>query len=184
MYLDPQTGEASGGIAKVGYSHDAMIDVMIAQPHLTQGQLASMFGYSQGWVSQIINSDAFRARLAERKEILVDPLILQSLDERLRGVAQRSLDRVLEALDTAKPEFALRAAQFSTEALGYGARPKAGEGGPQVAVVVNVPGQAVSAEAWVSSHRPATGVPIEPVAEAVVLSTLPPVDHETARTYP
>jgi hypothetical protein len=73
---------AATGIAKVGYTHDAMVDQLIATPHISQGELASIFGYSQTWVSQVINSDAFQARLAHRKEQLADPLIIRSIEER------------------------------------------------------------------------------------------------------
>ncbi|MGD9674482.1 MAG: hypothetical protein AB7U98_13500 [Candidatus Nitrosocosmicus sp.] len=186
MFVDPLTGESRGGVMKVKYSHDAMIDTLIAKPHVTQGELAAIFGYSQGWVSQIINSDAFKARLAERKGELVDPLITASVDERLRSIAQRSLDKVLESLDSpmVKPEHALATARFATEALGYGARPKDGGGGQGgVAVIVNVPGQAPSADAWIAAHRPpGADAPLVQVVE--VPTGPPPVDHETAKTYP
>lgn len=186
MFVDPLTGESKGGVLKVKYSHDAMIDTLIARPHVTQGELAAIFGYSQGWVSQIINSDAFKARLAERKGELVDPLITASIDERLRSIAQRSLDKVLESLDNpmAKPEHILSTARFATEALGYGARPKEGAGSSGgVSVVVNVPGQAPSADAWVEAHRPPRpDLPLVQVVE--VPSGPPPIDHETAKTYP
>ena len=41
-------------VQKVSYSHDAMIDLMIAEPRITQTQLAAKFGYSVGWVSGTI----------------------------------------------------------------------------------------------------------------------------------
>ena len=80
------TESAAGALARVKFSHDAMIDVIIANPTVSQGEIAKHFGYTQAWVSRIMNSDAFLARLALRKEDLVDPSIALSIDEKLRAV--------------------------------------------------------------------------------------------------
>ena len=85
----PLQGTASAALAidRVKYTHDAMIDLIIAQPAISQGELAKHFGYSQPWVSRIMNSDAFLARLAQRKAEIVDPQLTLSVDEKLRAVA-------------------------------------------------------------------------------------------------
>lgn len=112
-------------IKKVSYTHDAMIDLLIGNPAISQGELAREFGYTQAWVSNIIGSDAFQARLAARKEELVDPSIRATVDERFRGLVLRSMEVVQEKL--AKPShlipdnLVLRSLELSTKALGYGA---------------------------------------------------------------
>jgi hypothetical protein len=99
---------------------------MIARPELTQGAMAAHFGYTEAWLSQIISSDAFQVRLAERREQLVDPAIRESLRVRFDSMVQRSLEILSEKL--AKPanevpdQLALRAFELSTRAAGYGAR--------------------------------------------------------------
>ena len=90
-------------IANVRYTHDAIIDEIIVDPAISQGELARRFGYSQAWVSIIINSDAFKSRLAERKGELVDPKIRASVEERLESLAKRSLDRLLERVESSVP---------------------------------------------------------------------------------
>jgi hypothetical protein len=116
----------SGGIEKVGYTHEAMIDLLIARPELSQRQVAEYFGYTEAWVSQIFSSDAFQVRLAERREQLVDPAIRESLRLRFDSMVQRSLEILSEKL--ARPaadipdQLALRAFELSTRAAGYGAR--------------------------------------------------------------
>lgn len=114
------------GITKVSYTHDAMIDMIVADPCISQMELAARFGYTAGWVSQIIASDAFQARLAERTGDLVDPRIRATVEERFRGIVLRSLEILREKLDrpaTAIPDnLALRAVELSSRALGYGAR--------------------------------------------------------------
>ena len=37
-------------IKKLSYTHDAMIDHLVANPAISQGQLAGLFGFTQGWV--------------------------------------------------------------------------------------------------------------------------------------
>lgn len=120
-------------IAKVGYSHDAIIDMIVKEPGISQGELAERFGYTQGWMSRVINSDAFQHRLAERRKELVDPVVTQGLNERLRAVSARSTDVILDALDKPNPSkhVALEALKISARALHYGAK-------PHLAVQVNV----------------------------------------------
>lgn len=147
------TTSAAGAIARVKYSHDAMIDAMIENPAVHQNELAAKFGYTVPWVSRICNSDAFLARLAQRKADLVDPTIAASLEEKLRALASVSLDVVLEKVATVRnPDLAMQAAKLSTTALGFGARQA------NVAIqqnfVVPLPMKAESAQAWGASYAP------------------------------
>ena len=106
-------------IKNISYSHDAMIDLILQQPTVTSGELASLFGYSQGWVTRILGSDSFQARLAQRKGALMDPLIARSLNDRLRAVAIRSMDVIEEKL-AAEPsaQYAMDALELATQGLG------------------------------------------------------------------
>lgn len=110
-------------IAHVNYSHDAMIDLILAQPDISQGKLAEMFGYTSGWISRVIASDAFQARMDERKAQLVDPQIAKQMNERLEGLATQSLEIVSKKLEEANSaQYALEALGLSAKALGYGLR--------------------------------------------------------------
>lgn len=91
-------------IQTVKYTHDAIIDEILLNPGVSQGELALMFGYSQAWMSIIINSDAFKHRLADRKGELVDPSITASIENRLDAVARRSLDRLMEEIEKPGPK--------------------------------------------------------------------------------
>lgn len=145
------TQSAAVAIARVKYSHDAMIDLIIAQPGVKQGEIAKHFGYTQAWVSRIMNSDAFLARLASRKADLVDPALALSIDERLRAVAAKSLDVVLEKLELVPTgEFALEAAAMASKALGYGARQN--NLNVQQNFVVAMPQKAVDAGQWAEKY--------------------------------
>ncbi len=120
------TESAKDSIGRVKYSHDAMIDILIASPGITQNALAQHFGYTPAWVSRIVNSDAFQARLAVRKADLVDPTLVMSIEERLKTLVSASLDKLLEKLSagTANIDQTLKAVEVGTKALGYGARPE------------------------------------------------------------
>lgn len=142
---------------RLNYTHDALIDAIIAQPQLHQYQLAEMFGRSARWVHLVCASDAFQARLAERKKEMVDPTLSATIDERLGAVAAAALDKVLDKLadpkTTPSEDFLLQAAKMATTAMGYGAKPMGGASA-QVAVVVQVPSKAASPEEWVAAHAP------------------------------
>lgn len=145
------TASAALSIARVKYSHDAMIDLLIANPAISQGELAQQFGYTQAWVSRVVNSDAFLARLAERKNDLVDPTIALTLDEKFRALANQSLDVIMEKLTVTKnPDTAMKALELSSKALGYGARQQ--NLNVQQNFVVAMPQKVASPEAWAAGH--------------------------------
>jgi hypothetical protein len=155
----PLQGTASAALAidRVKYTHDAMIDLIISTPGVSQGTLAKHFGYTAPWVSRILNSDAFQARLAQRKSDVIDPSLVLSIDERLRAVAAKSLDIVLEKLEaTQSLDAALKAVDMSVKALGYGAR--AQNVAVQQNFVVALPPKSESALAWAKEHGALAGV--------------------------
>ena len=145
------TSSAAEAIARVKYTHDAMIDLIIAQPMVSQNEIARHFGYSFTWVSRIFNSDAFQARLALRKGDLVDPSLLMSIEERLRTVADRSLEILHEKLEATKnTDLALKLADMSVKALGYGARTS--NLSVQQNFVVALPPKVASESDWSAKH--------------------------------
>lgn len=114
------------GIVKISYTHDAMIDLIIQEPSVTMVELGELFGYSAGWVARVVASDAFKARLEERKAKLVDPHVAASLNERLQGVAIHAIELVGEKLASEKSaSYAMEALGVATKAMGMGARGKA-----------------------------------------------------------
>lgn len=147
------TASAANAIARVKYSHDAMIDLLIANPAISQNEIAANFGYTVPWVSRIMNSDAFQARLALRKEELLDPVIVASIEEKFRALASKSLDVVLDKLSvTNSAELGLKALEISAKALGYGARQQ--NLNVQTNFVVALPAKAADAGSWASAHSP------------------------------
>jgi hypothetical protein len=117
---------ASKGVMKLSYTHDAMVDLLIANPMISQNDLAAKFGYTASWVSQILSSDAFQSRLAERTETLVDPTIRATIDERFKALVLRSLDILATKLNRPAEQIpdnlALRTFELGSRAAGYGAK--------------------------------------------------------------
>lgn len=124
--VPPTAVVPKGVVQRLNYSHKAMIDMIIANPGISQNQLALQFGYSASWISQVISSDAFQTMLAERTKELVDPTIRATVEEQFKGLIYRSLEILREKLDspagTIPDNLALRTAELSAKALGYGAK--------------------------------------------------------------
>lgn len=170
--------QAYSRIEKVRYSHDAMIDVILARPTIKQGELATLFEVSPAWVSRIIGSDAFQAVLAKRRQELSDPIILATMEEKLRGVADQSLEIIAEKLQaTQSADLALKTLGLATTALGFGAKDRGP--GQQVNFVVNLPPKAASAEDWASRHGPQT-IEARPLSSTIDRDpTIQPIDMKT-----
>jgi len=147
------TESASNAIKRVSYTHDAMLDLIIARPEISQLAIADHFGYTQPWVSRIMNSDAFQARLAERKGDIIDPTLTANFEERMKSLAAQSMDVLERKLaQTSNPDLAFKIFEVSSKAMGYGAREK------NVAVqnnfVVQLPNKIQDAQAWANAHNP------------------------------
>lgn len=126
-------------IQKVNYTHDAMIDLMLANPGISQNELAAYFGYTPSWVSLVKSSDAFRERLEARRKELVDPTVAASIEERFHALVEKSLEVLQEKLSMptsqVPDQLALQAAALGARGLGKGGF---GASGGQVNVQVNV----------------------------------------------
>ena len=155
------TVSAAGALKKCNYTHDAVIDALIANPSITQNDLAAIFGYSVPWMSRVMCSDAFQVRLAARKEEILDPLLREEIENGFRALVNKSLNVLLERLSQPAPseKTALQALEIGARALAYGAR------APQVQVNVQnvavVPAKAASSADWVREFRPQTVPPLE-----------------------
>lgn len=113
-------------IARVRYTHDAMIDRLLADPCISQNELAEAFGYSASWISQIMSSDAFQARFAARRAELVDPVVAERCRINFEAMVLRSQEILMEKLSRPAGDIpdslVLKSFELSTRAAGYGIR--------------------------------------------------------------
>ena len=109
---------------KIRYTHEAMADLMLENPWISQDQLAAHFGYSPAWISTVVTSNAFQAFYASRRAELLDPELRLTLEERFRALTTKSLQVLQEKLsrpaDQVSDQLALRAAELGAKSLGIG----------------------------------------------------------------
>lgn len=106
--------------------YDGIIDWMIANPGAKLYECAEHFQKAQSTISLIVNSDAFKMRLAERRkefEAVHDAAIIGKTTE----VALRALDVMLDQLDKKRDKIPLKdaneIANTALKRLGYGEKP-------------------------------------------------------------
>ena len=108
-----------GEIAKVGYTHEALINWMIEFPHKLQKDAALYFGITEGWLSQVVNSDAFRMQLKKRQDEVFS-VIAHNIPEKLNIATSIALDKLTEKLTaTGDGLYILDAAEKLLKANGY-----------------------------------------------------------------
>lgn len=81
------------------YTHEAMVDLIIQDPTVKPEELAELFGRSRAWITKVLSSDSFQARLADRKATLIDPTLAATLNERVTSVTMHALDVLSQKLD-------------------------------------------------------------------------------------
>lgn len=110
----PSDAPTMGRLKRLSYSHEALVNLIIEHPEMDQNHLAAAFGYTASWISNILSSDAFKVRLASRREEVIDPALRATLKERFEALARQSLDVLQRELEkpAVKPEVALRAAEL------------------------------------------------------------------------
>ena len=122
--LAPNRLTLGGTSVKPRYTHEAMADMILTNPRITENELAAYWGYTQGWVSSIVRSDAFQSILARRREELINPELRLTIEERFKALSHQSLRVLQEKLARPANEvpdnLALRAAELGAKALGIG----------------------------------------------------------------
>jgi hypothetical protein len=117
---------ATSPIQKLNYSHEAMIDLIIANPKISQNAIAQRFGYTASWICQIMSSDVFQTKLEKRRAELVDPVVMASVRENFEALVMRSQEILLEKLSgpssTIPDQLVIQTLNVSSKAAGYGAR--------------------------------------------------------------
>ena len=140
-------------VTRLRYTHEALADMLLTCPDMTQKELAVMFDRSPVWVGYTIASDAFQFYLAKRREELVDPGLMLTIDDRLKGLVTKSVDVLMEKLEeNPTADLAVKALDLGAKALGYGARAQ-GQAVINNNFVVAMPGKAASVGEWVADYK-------------------------------
>lgn len=143
-----------------------MIDLILQRPGISQAEIALYFNYTPGWVSRVMGSDSFQARLAERKDEVVTPCVKAELEQRMVTLAHQSLDVLTSKLKaTGSPDLAVKTLELSAKALSMGAR---AETLTQTTnnYVVALPAQVQNEQAWAAQARGQIS-PVRPPAQVI-----------------
>lgn len=136
---------ASTQLKDLNEFHEKLARWTLQNPHKTLREASTEFGYSTSWLSIIMNSDAFRARMGELNAS-ADALVLADIPARLRGLANSSLDVLAGQIDAVitsgvgsvrDRDFVKDTADMTLKALGYG-RPSAPSAQQQTPGGVNI----------------------------------------------
>ena len=87
----------SFGPKKLNWWYEDIINWMLINPGAKLGDAAEYFGKTQAWLSVVINSDIFKARLEERRKELngeLDDLLVY----KMKRVANESFDALMERI--------------------------------------------------------------------------------------
>jgi hypothetical protein len=124
LTVGPRGGTTRARPPKIRYTHEAMIDLIVQDPTISQNAIAEVFGYSTGWVSTVFTSDAFKTQLERRKAEIIDPVLQMSLKERIEALTTQSLKVLMEKLakpaDQVADGLALKAVELGMKAAGFG----------------------------------------------------------------
>ncbi len=123
---------------KVDYRYEAIIDFMLANPHMKRYQIAEALKYTAAWFSTITSNDAFKVLYAKRREAY-NVEFHESTVHKLYEVAQEAADVVLEKLKEPEcpADLAVDSMTASLKSLGFGA-PKSVQPTTQNNTQVNV----------------------------------------------
>jgi hypothetical protein len=141
----------------MGHVHEEIINLMLARPGIRQAEIAAVLERTPSWICTVMASDTFRARYEERMAEDLDPVLRATIEERLRVVAEQSLERIIDRLTnpalSPSDDFLIKTAKLASDALGYGAKPSNPSAVANVAVVVQVP-QKLDAGTWEKRFSP------------------------------
>lgn len=115
-------------VQSVNYRHEAIIDWMLLNYDKTLGQCANDLGYTQGWLSVVTNSDAFRAEYNRRRSVHNEELG-EKARSKLLNIANKALDQLEDYIDGEEekdPRFILDTADKTLNR--YGFSPSKGDG--------------------------------------------------------
>lgn len=104
------------------YSPDALLALIIEEPGRSHSYYAAAFGRNAAWFASVLASNAFQSRLDTCRDMIADPSISGTLEERFRALAVQSLNVLQAKMDGKEVSDFLvtKAVDLSVKALGMG----------------------------------------------------------------
>jgi hypothetical protein len=96
-----------------------VINWLVLNPEKSLRECADAFGYTQPWLSQLIHSDIFQARLRERQESIA-ARVTASIPEKLQAITSIALEKLGDAIAKSEdPDYILDVADRALHRMGY-----------------------------------------------------------------
>lgn len=92
--VQPPPGRGPG---KVSFKHNEIMDYLLVNPNVKLADVAAHFGFTPGWLSQVIHSDAFQTLLREKQGYAFHSTVL-SVKEKMENIAHQALDKLSDSL--------------------------------------------------------------------------------------
>lgn len=161
--------DGTPGVQKISVKHEEIMNHLMLNPTHQLGDVARHFGLTQAWLSCIIHSEAFQARLAEKKEAVFNGTVLP-IKEKLAVLAHKALDQLETQMPVMKPETVAAIADSTLDRLGYGSKvvpqpPGAPAGGGSVTINIggNLRDELIEARRLIGARSA-----IQPALEVIV----------------
>lgn len=108
------------GLRRLKPKHEAIMDWILTNPERPLRDAAEAFGVSQNWISFLVNSDLFSARLRERRA-QIEGLIGHTIVDRLKVVAHMGLGSMIDRMErgVASERMIVDATRMALQSLGY-----------------------------------------------------------------
>lgn len=109
----------------VRFAHEAIIDDLLAYPRSTGKERSARLGYSESYLSIVMNTDMFKAYFEERR-LLYNQRFDHAIQHKTMVAVDKALDLVVESLDKKRDKIPFtELAEFTDrtlERLGYGVK--------------------------------------------------------------
>lgn len=159
--------------AKVRYGHQAIADLMITHPGMSQNEIAAYVGVTPAWLSTVVCSDLFQQYYRERRAEYETGLN-DAVRDRLAVTTLNALDKLNEVLDVPLEELDPRIVVDAADKLlrsGIGAQAKAAHIAPLVLNGPTVINQNILAAAREAREKHLNAASQSSVGEAKVEGT-------------
>ena len=128
--------DGTPGVQRVSTKHVEIMNYMLLNPTHKLADVARHFGLTQPWLSCIIHSEAFQARLAEKQGEIFNGTVLP-VKEKIAALAHQALDQIADRMPMMKDETVAAIADSTLDRLGFGSKALAPQA-PGQASTVNV----------------------------------------------
>lgn len=143
---------------KINLSHEALADLIIARQAngeaLHQGELAKEFGWSQAWLSTVMNTDLFKGYLAKRKAEISDPVFAASLGTKFEALGHAVTERLESRVKVMDDRNLLALAELTAKTSSLGGFNPGKSSAPTTNFAVILPAQASGVNDWLKDYAP------------------------------